>query len=151
VTVISGSATADVDAPLQRCWALVEDVPSAPEWQGGLESMDVVERDGDGRALVCETTSDAKVRKIKSRVRFSYDAPTRLSWRQTEDGDLRSLEGYWQLEPLGDGRTRVTYGLSVDPGSVPRLARVPIERAARAILLNPRPKELAKRVESISS
>lgn len=150
MTVISGSATADVDAPLERCWALVEDVPSAPEWQGGLESMDVVERDGDGRALVCETTSDAKVRKVKSRVRFSYDAPTRLSWRQIEDGDLRSLEGYWQLEPLGDGRTRATYGLSVDPGSVPRPARVPIERAARAILLNPRPKELAKRVESVS-
>ena len=148
MTVISGSATADVDAPLERCWALVEDVTSAPEWQGGLESMEVVERDGEGRVLVCDTISDAKLRKVRSRVRFSYDAPTRLSWRQIEDGDLRSLEGYWQLEPLDDGRTRVTYGLSVDPGSVPRLARVPIERAARAILLNPRPKELAKRVES---
>ena len=148
MTVISGSATADVDAPLERCWAVVEDVPSAPEWQGGLETMDVVERDEEGRALVVETISDAKVRKVKSRVRFSYDGPTRLSWHQIEDGDLHSLEGYWELESLGDGRTRVTYGLSVDPGPVPRLARVPIERAARTILLNPRPKELAKRVES---
>ena len=148
VTVISGSATADVDAPLERCWALVEDVPSAPEWQGGLESMDVVQRDGEGRALVCDTISDAKLRKVKSRVRFSYEGPTRMSWRQIEDGDLRSMEGYWQFEPLGSGRTRVTYGLSVDPGPVPRLARVPIERAARAVLLNPRPKELAKWVES---
>ncbi len=148
MTVISGSATADVDAPLERCWAVVEDVPSAPEWQGGLETMDVVERDEEGRALVVETISDAKVRKVKSRVRFSYDAPNRLSWHQIDDGDLHSLEGYWELESLGDQRTRVTYGLSVDPGSVPRLARAPIERAARAILLNPRPKELARRVGS---
>ena len=146
--VIKGSATAEVNAPLQRCWALVEDVASAPQWQAGLERMDVVERDEDGRAIVCDTLSDAKLRKIKSRVRFTYEGPARLSWRQIEDGDLRSLEGYWQLESLGDGRTRITYGLAVDPGPVPRLARMPIERAARAILLNPRPKELAKRVES---
>ncbi len=148
MTVITGSATDEVDAPLERCWALVQDVPSAPEWQSGLERMDVVERDEQGRAVVCDTVSDAKLRKVKSRVRFTYDGPARLSWRQIDDGDLRSLEGYWQFESLGDGRTRVTYGLAVDPGPVGRLARVPLERAARAMLLNPRPKELAKRVES---
>jgi ribosome-associated toxin RatA of RatAB toxin-antitoxin module len=151
VTVINGSATEEIDAPLERCWALVEDVSSAPEWQGGLESMEVVQRDAEGRALVCDTVSDAKVRKVRSRVQFTYEGPMRLSWRQIGDGDLHSMEGYWQFEPLGDGRTRVTYGLAVDPGPVPRLARVPIERAARAILLNPRPKELAKRVGSINS
>jgi ribosome-associated toxin RatA of RatAB toxin-antitoxin module len=144
--VISGSATAEVDAPLERCWALVEDVPSAPEWQGGLERMDVVERDEHGRAMVCDTLTDAKLRKVASRVRFSYDGPTRLSWQQVGDGDLESLEGYWQLEPLNEGRTRVTFGLAVDPGPVGRLARGPLERAARAVLLNPRPKELAKRL-----
>lgn len=147
VTIISGSATGDVDAPLDRCWALVQDVPSAPEWQGGLESMNVLERDGEGRALVCETISDAKLRKVKTRVRFTYEAPRRLSWTQI-DGDLHSLEGYWELEPLGKDRTRVTYGLAVDPGPVPRLARMPFERAARAMLLNPRPKELAQQVQS---
>ena len=148
MAVITGSATADVNAPLQRCWALIEDVPSAPEWQSGLERMDVVERDDQGRAVVCDTVSDAKLRKVKSRVRFSYDGPTRLSWQQIEEGDLKSIEGSWELEPLGEDRTRVTYALAVDPGRVGLLARGPLERAARAILLNPRPKELAKRVES---
>jgi ribosome-associated toxin RatA of RatAB toxin-antitoxin module len=148
VPVISGTATGEVDAPLERCWALIEDVPSAPQWQSGLERMEVVERDDAGRAVVCDTISDAKLRKVKSRVRFSYDAPTRLSWRQIEEGDLNSIEGYWQLEPLGDTRTRVTYSLAVDPGPVGLLARGPLERAARAILLNPRPKELARRAQS---
>jgi len=145
MAAISGSSTDEVDAPIDRCWALIEDVALAPEWQNGLERMDVVERDDQGRALVCDTLSDAKLRKVKSRVRFKYEDPTRLSWEQI-DGDLNSIEGYWELEDLGSGRTRVTYGLSVDPGSVGLLARGPLERAARAILVDPRPKELASRL-----
>ena len=149
MSLIAGSATADIDAPLERCWSIVEDVPSAPQWQNGLERMDVVERDERGRALVCDTVSDAKVRKVISRVRFSYEEPTRLSWTQIEHGDLRSLEGYWQLEPLSAGGTRVTYGLAVDPGPVSRLVRGPAERVIRAILLSPRPKELEKRAAAV--
>ena len=146
MAVIRGSATTDVNAPIDRCWGLIEDVAIAPEWQGGLERMDVVERDEQGRPLVCDTLSDAKLRKVESRVRFSYDGPRRLSWVQVGDGELKSMEGNWQLEDLGRGRTRVTYELAVDPGSVGLLARGPIERAARAILVNRRPKELAKRL-----
>jgi uncharacterized membrane protein len=142
---ITGSATTEVDAPIDRCWALIEDVAIAPEWQNGLERMDVIERDDEGRAVVCDTLSDAKLRKVKSRVRFAYERPTRLSWHQLE-GDLKSIEGYWELEDLGGNRTRVTYGVAVDPGSVGLLARGPLERAARAILVNPRPKELATRL-----
>jgi uncharacterized membrane protein len=145
VAPITGTSTEEIDAPIDRCWALIEDVPIAPQWQNGLERMDVVERDDEGRALVCDTVSDAKLRKVKSRVRFTYQAPTRLSWEQIE-GDLNSIEGYWELEDLGGNRTRVTYGVSVDPGSVGRLVRGPLERAARAILVNPRPKELASRL-----
>ena len=78
------------------------DVASASEWQSGLERMDVVERDQEGRAVVCETLSDVKLRKVRSRVRFSYDEPTRLSWQQIEEGDLQS-------KPLEECR-HVLYG-----------------------------------------
>jgi ribosome-associated toxin RatA of RatAB toxin-antitoxin module len=145
MSVITGSSSAVLDAPIERCWALVEDVAIAPEWQGGLEWMDVVERDAQGRPLVCDTVSDAKLRKVPARVRFTYEGPTRLSWTLIE-GELESLEGSWELEDLGGGRTRATYALAVDPGPVPGLIRRPIERAARAILVNGRANELAKRV-----
>jgi hypothetical protein len=108
--------------------------------------MDVLERDGQGRAVECEALSDAKLRKVRTRVRFTYEAPTRLSWTML-DGDLDSMDGYWLLESLSGGKTRATYGVAVDPGPIGLLARGPIERAARAILLNPRPKELARRVQ----
>ncbi len=147
MSVITGSSSTVLDAPIDRCWAVVEDVPSAPEWQNGLVKMDVIERDDQGRALVCDTVSDAKLRKVQTRVRFTYEAPTRLKWSMVE-GELDSLEGSWELEDLGGGRTQVTYALAVDPGPVGALVRGPIERVARSILVNGRAKELGKRVSA---
>lgn len=144
--MIKGSSSTEVDAPIDRCWALVEDVAIAPEWQGGLERMDVVEKDDRGRVLVADAVSDAKLRKVETRVRFTYEGPTRLSWKMIE-GELDSMEGSWELQDLGGGRTRITYNVAVDPGGhIPRLIRGPIESAARAILVNGRANELAKRV-----
>jgi ribosome-associated toxin RatA of RatAB toxin-antitoxin module len=145
VPVISGSSSAEVDAPIERCWEVVEDVASAPEWQGGLVELEVIERDDQGRPLICDAVSDIKLRKVRTCQRFTYESPNRLGWEMVE-GDLASMEGYWELEDLDDGRTSVTYGLAVDPGPIGRLARVPLERAARVIAVNPRPNELARRV-----
>src|SRR5438067_6125602 len=107
---LTGSSSAEIDAPIERVWSLVQDVEAAPEWQGGLKAMHAVERDDDGRATVCDTESDGKVRTIKSTVRFSYYEPTRLSWTQLK-GELKSVEGSWELEDLGDRRTKATYSL----------------------------------------
>src|SRR5215218_6278005 len=112
---MGGQATTEIDAPIDEVWAVVEDVGSAPDWQAGLDSMDVLERDAEGRALVANSTTDAKVKTITTRVRFEYDPPHRVTWRQ-EKGDLKSLVGSWQLEDLGGGRTRATYTLDGDPG-----------------------------------
>jgi uncharacterized membrane protein len=62
---LNGSSTAEIDAPIERVWELVEDVAAAPKWQGGLKSVRVIDRDDDGRAVLCESESDAKVRTVK--------------------------------------------------------------------------------------
>lgn len=144
---LGGSASTEIDAPLQRVWAEVEDVIAAPEWQGGLVAVTALERDAEGRPTLVESESDIKVRHVKTEVRFAYEAPTRLSWTQ-EKGDLKSVEGSWTLEDLGDGRTRATYELDADPGRVLGMViRGPVESAARAMLVNARPGELKARVE----
>ena len=80
-------------------------------------------------------------------MRFAYDPPGRLSWTQ-EKGDLKSVEGAWVLEDLGDGRTKATYQLDSDPGRVlGMLIRGPVESAVRGMLVNARPGELKRRVE----
>lgn len=145
---MGGSASAEIDAPLDEVWAVVGDVLTAPEWQGGLVSMSALERDAAGRPTLVETENDIKVRHVKTQVRFRYEAPTRLAWTQ-EKGDLKSVQGSWTLEDLGQGRTRATYALDSDPGRVlGMLIRGPIEGAIRAMLVNARPGELKARVES---
>ncbi len=144
---LGGSASAEIEAPLEEVWAIVEDVVTAPEWQGGLDKMTVLERDAEGRPTLVETESDIKVRRIKSHVRFGYEGPTRLSWTQ-EKGDMKSVEGAWRLEDLGNGRTRATFELDADPGRVLGLViRGPVEAATRAIFVNGRPGELKRRIE----
>ena len=144
---MTGSSSAEIDAPLEDVWAVVEDVLAAPEWQGGMRDVTALESDADGRPTLCQVESDIKVRTVKTLVRFSYAAPTRLSWVQ-EKGDLKSVEGAWELEDLGAGRTRATYSLDSDPGRVLGMVlRGPVESAVRGMLVNARADELKARVE----
>jgi carbon monoxide dehydrogenase subunit G len=145
---LTGSSTAEINAPLDQVWALVEDVEKAPEWQGGLKEVHALERDAAGHATLCESHSDGKVRTIKSNVRFVYSGPTRLSWTQ-EKGDLKSVDGSWQLDDLGDGRTRATYSLDVDLGRMLGMViRGPLVDVLRGMLINARADELKKALEN---
>jgi hypothetical protein len=147
MAAITGSSTADIEAPLQDVWTLVADVERAPEWQGGLKDIEALERDGERRATLVESKTDAKVRSVKSIVRFTYDAPTKLSWTQ-EKGELKSVVGSWVLEDLGGGRTRATYDLEVELGRMLGLViRGPLVDALRGMLVNARAGELKKAME----
>jgi carbon monoxide dehydrogenase subunit G len=144
---IIGSSTAEIDAPLEAVWEVVEDVEDAPNWQGGLKGLHALERDGEGRAIVCEADNDAKVLTVKSTVRFEYDGPTLLTWKQ-EKGQLKHVDGRWELEDLGDGRTRATYALEVDPGrKLGMVIRGPLIDVLRDMLAGARAGELKQRVE----
>lgn len=145
--VLAGSASAEINAPLERVWEVVADVESAPDWQGGMKDVEALERDAEGRPALVETEADAKVTTVKSQVRFVYAPPTRLSWTQ-EKGDLKSMVGSWELEDLGDGRTRATYSLEGDTGRMlGMLIRGPVEDKLRDMLVNARPGELKAHVE----
>ena len=144
---LTGTSTAEINAPIARVGELVADVETAPDWQGGLKEVHALERDGDGRAVLVESHSDGKVRTIRSNVRFTYGGPTRLSWTQ-EKGDLKSVDGSWQLEDLGDGRTRATYSLDVDLGRMLGMViRGPMVDVLRGMLVNARAGELKKAIE----
>jgi ribosome-associated toxin RatA of RatAB toxin-antitoxin module len=145
---ISGTSSAEIDAAIDQVWALVEDVEKAPEWQGGLKALRALERDEQGRATLCESESDAKVRTVKSTVRFSYDSPTTLTWRQ-EKGELKAVDGSWKLEDLGGDRTRATYELEVDLGRMLGMViRGPLVDLLRGMLISARAGELKRAIES---
>ena len=143
---LGGKKSIEVDASPAACWAVAADTASAPEWQDGMDSMTVLERDGEGRPALVEITSDIKVKKVTTKVRFTYQEPTRVSWVQ-EKGDLKRLDGAWVLEDLGGDRTRVTYELDGDPGRVlGMLIRGPVETKIREVMVDGRPAEFKARV-----
>lgn len=147
MTLLSGSSTVEIAAPIERCWSIVENVLHWPDWQHLLEAVDVVDRDDHGRPITCDTVADARFTKVRCRVAVTYEPPHRIYWRSIESEDVDALQGSWVLEPLGADLTRVTYELAVDPGPVGLLGR-PLERMLRPLVVGRRAEELARVVNS---
>ncbi len=143
---LDGESKAEIDAPIDRVWALVEDVERAPDWQGGLKSMVAVQHDDDGHVVLADAEVDGKVRGLKTRLRFTYDGPTRLSWIQ-EKGDMKSVSGSWELTDLG-GRTAVRYHTTVDLGRIGLIIRGPLVGLLTDQLAGARAGELKREVEA---
>jgi len=146
---IQGSASTVIEAPIDEVYAVAADIEGSPKWQPEIKRAEALEHDGDEQTLV-ETETDAKVRTLKSTLRFSYEPPTKIEWRQ-EDGDLKSVDGSWSFEDLGDGRTRATYSMTVDLGRMLGMViRGPLVGVLRGQLVDSMPEKLKAYVESSS-
>ncbi len=144
---IKGSASAEIEAPIDEVFAVAADVEGSTRWQPEIKVAECVERDADGNQALVEMETDAKVRRLGSTMRFEYEQPLRIGWAQ-EEGDLKSVEGSWELEDLGDGRTRATYRLEVDLGRVLGMViRGPVVGVLRGQLVESMPEKLKRFVE----
>jgi uncharacterized membrane protein len=143
---ISGSASTEIEAPIDEVYAVAADIEGSPKWQPEIKSARAIEHDGDEQTLV-ETETDAKVRTLKSTLRFSYDPPNGLSWKQ-ESGDLKSVDGSWTFEEAGEGRTKATYEMTVDLGRMLGMViRGPLVGVLRGQLVESMPDKLKKEIE----
>ncbi len=144
---LSGSHTLEIDAPIEVCFDIAADVEHAPEWQGAMKSAVALEHDAEGRPVLVDTQLDSGVTKNRLTLRFAYDEPAGMTWSR-ESGDLKSLEGRWTFEDLGDGRTRATYSLEIGLPRALALLRKgikgPAEQKVRELLTH-RPVEGLKR------
>jgi ribosome-associated toxin RatA of RatAB toxin-antitoxin module len=148
---ITGSASTEIEAPIAAVYEAAADVEASPRWQPEIKVAECIERDRDGNQALVHMETDAKVRRIGSDIRFSYEGPKRISWVQ-EDGDLKSVQGSWELEELGDGRTRATYWLEVDLGrTLGLLIRGPLVGVLKGQLVNNMPERLKSFVENDSA
>ncbi|HEX5712297.1 MAG TPA: SRPBCC family protein [Solirubrobacterales bacterium] len=144
---VKGSASAEIEAPIATVYAVAADVEGSPRWQPEIKLAECVERDGEEQVLVRMET-DAKVRTLGSTIRFSYDEPTRISWSQ-EEGELKAVDGSWELEEIDAGRTRATYRLEVDLGRMLGMViRGPVVGVLRGQLIDTMPDKLKRFVES---
>jgi hypothetical protein len=131
--VIAGTRAACLDALL--------DFATYPDWQSAVKDAEVLERGSDP---VVEFRIDAKLKTVRYVLRYHPEPPGRLWWEYVE-GDVRSVSGSYDLEDLGDGTTRATYRLEIDPG---RFVPGPIKKALTEGVMRTSVRELKARVES---
>lgn len=124
---------------------------SYPDWMTGIESIEVLERDGKKRGTRVRYRVDAVVTKIEYVLRYSYkEKENRIEIGYVE-GDLEDVDSWYLLEPLDEGRTEVTYHYDVRY-SIPRALRGPLaKRLLKQVdkrVMNSALKDLKKRVEA---
>src|SRR4051794_32488905 len=107
--------TAEINAPPQACFDAMTDFERLPEWQGAVRRVDVLERDDHGRGSVVEFEVDARVKRVRYRLRQVYEEPHRIA-SEYLGGDFREFAGEWRFVGLDGGRTRAELDLHIDPG-----------------------------------
>jgi ribosome-associated toxin RatA of RatAB toxin-antitoxin module len=146
--MIHASHTVEIEAPRERVYEVAADVPGAIAWNPAMEKIDVIESDREGRAELVEVEADVMVKKSKSTLRFSYAGPGGLSWTQ-EKGEVKSLDGRWELTELDGDRTQASYILDFDPGRMlGLLLRGPVEGKVKEFLTKGAAEGLKKHIES---
>jgi ribosome-associated toxin RatA of RatAB toxin-antitoxin module len=105
----------EIAASPQQCYDALTDFERVPEWQGAVKSIEVIERDEQGRGTVVAYEVDAKVKRVKYKLRQVHEPPHRLG-SEYLGGDFREFSGEWRFVDIGDGRTRAELDLRIDPG-----------------------------------
>ncbi|HEX2359338.1 MAG TPA: SRPBCC family protein [Solirubrobacterales bacterium] len=105
----------EIEAPIEVCFDAIVDYESFPGWQNAVDSVEVIDRHGDGLGRDVRLFVDAKVRKIDYVLRYGYERPTQIEWDFVEGNGMRDVDGIYTFEQVGENRTRATYKLGADP------------------------------------
>lgn len=136
-----------VTATPERCFAVSSDIDAYPGWAVDIKEVTVLERDEQGRPTSVTFRAAAFGRSTSYTLAYDYrEAPAVLSWVQTQ-GDITSkLDGRYEFEDVGGGRTQVTYHLEVE-------MKVPlpgfIKMRAQSRIMSIALRDLKARVESL--
>ena len=135
-----------IAAPPEQCFAIAVDFERYPEWAADLKSVEVLERDAEGRGSKVRFRAGALGQSTRYTLAYDYSAAPRvLGWVQT-DGDLtRKLDGQYVFDDDGAGGTNMTYHLTVEL-KVPLVSF--IKRRAEARILGTALRDLKARAES---
>jgi len=120
----------EIAASVQQCFATITDFERYPDWFSSIQHAAILDRHSDGLARKVEFRIDMTLKTIRYVLEYTYDKPSRLSWRSI-DGDVDSIAGNYLFEKLNAKRTRVTCRQAVSVGFwVPGPIRKLLEQTA---------------------
>lgn len=106
-------ASIEIEAGAEEIMAVISDFDSYPEWVDSLKVAEVLTWDGDMPHTV-RMVLDHPLVKDDYTLEYSWPDELTSRWHLIEGSLLRTMDGSYELEPLGDDTTTVTYALSVD-------------------------------------
>jgi len=111
-----------VTAPVNTVWQVLTDYNQFKNFLPGVVSSRILETKGNQTTF--EQVNLVKVllftRKSRLVVTASNQYPKQIDFRLKE-GDIKSLNGVWKLEPISPSQVLITQEVTFDPGnSVPR-------------------------------
>ena len=138
-----------ISAPPAQVMAVIADLASYPEWTDGMKSVEILANYEDGKPADARFVVDAGAIKDTYSLEYDWaDDDSSVSWKLTEGGMLKAMDGTYTLTDNGDGTTTVAYKLAVDV-SIPMIGM--IKRKAEKVIVDTALKGLKKRVESPSA
>jgi len=107
--------SAEIEADVEDCIATLTDFESHPRWSTPVLRARILSCDERGRGRNVAFELDMRIRRLGYVLEHTYDLPRRISWSLVE-GDLASVRGSYEFEPIGPGRTRATCTQNVNLG-----------------------------------
>src|SRR3954470_4571782 len=92
-----------IAASPQELFDAVTDFDRYTDWIRDLKSVEVIERDDEGRAIEVRYRAAAMGRSTNYTLRYDYsDAPAVLPWRLVRGDIMRRLDGAYVFHPIAD-------------------------------------------------
>jgi uncharacterized membrane protein len=102
-----------IEASAAEILDVIGDLESLTEWSEPHQSVDVLEKDKDGRPLKVKMKVKAAGITDEQVVAYTWGGNV-VSWTLVSSGQQRSQDASYTLTPDGD-KTKVKFELSVDP------------------------------------
>jgi ribosome-associated toxin RatA of RatAB toxin-antitoxin module len=140
-----------INARPSAVMAVIADIPAYPTWAGPVETAEVLEAGPDGRPLRARFVVNAVLTKDEFVNTYTWNGDESVSWTLVEGKAMSSQEGTYALADLGDGRTEVTYDLTVELNiKIPGLLRKKVQSGVVETAMKDLKKHVEKSLEAPS-
>lgn len=112
-----GRSVGVVDAPIADVMRVVSDYGAYQEFMPHFEASRVLSQRGERALVYMEALIAKKTLKIWAQLKITPEQrdTTRIVSARMTKGNLAHMEARWEVSPLPDGRSLVTFDILVDP------------------------------------
>jgi len=105
----------EILAAPKKCFEMITDYESYPEWQPAIKAAMILESDSKGRGKVVEYKLSLLLKTVTYVLEYAYARGNEFSWKSIE-GDIKHIEGAYKFTKKDSKTTLATYTQLVDPG-----------------------------------